>query len=159
MSNNYEFDINSKSVTDMFNDFDKRMRKKTLVSVLRKSANILRKQAISNLKSVIKNIDRKDKYNNTLRKGIKVSVQRNNEEVKVHIMGNYKLKWFELGTVPRYIKKWKGKPLKKQRFTGSIKQYNFFRNAKQQTETQVFNSIEENLETIIKQINEKYNNR
>jgi hypothetical protein len=159
MSNNYEFEIDRKQVLDMFNDFDKRMRKKTLVSVLRKAANILRKQTISNLKSVVRNIDKKDKYNNTLRKGIKVSVQKNNEEVKVHIMGNYKLKFFEIGTVPRYTKKWKGKSLKKQRYTGSIKQYNFFRNAKQQTETQVFNSIEENLETIIKQINEKYHNK
>ncbi|KAA6344039.1 hypothetical protein EZS27_008296 [termite gut metagenome] len=157
--NNYEFDINTKSVTDMFNDFDKKLRKKTLVNVLKKSANILRKQTISNLKSVVKNIDRKDKYNNTLRKGIKVSVAKNSESVKVHLLGNYKLKWFELGTVPRYAKNFKRKKMQKERYTGSIKRYNFFANAKQQTETQVFNSIEENLTAIIKQINEKYKNK
>lgn len=157
--NNYDFDIDTKNVTDMFNEFDKRMRKKTLVSVLRKSAQILRKQTISNLKSVVKRIDTKDKWNNTLRKGIKISVAKNSESVKVHLMGNFKLKWFEMGTQPRYAKIFRRKPLKKPRFTGTIKQYNFFKRAKEQTETQVFDSIEENLTTIIKQINEKYKNK
>jgi hypothetical protein len=159
MNNNYDFDVNNKQVLDIFAELDKKMRKKTLVNVLRKSANILKKQTISNLKSSVHNIDSKDKYNNTLRKGVKVSVAKNNEEVKVHILGNYKLKFFELGTKPRFIKKIKNKSLKKEKYVGQIKPIYFFKQAKQQTEQQVFDSIDENLTAIIKQINEKYKNK
>jgi hypothetical protein len=40
-----------------------------------------------------------------MRRGIKVSVDKEATYSKVHIMGDYRLKWFEMGTKPRQTKK------------------------------------------------------
>jgi hypothetical protein len=159
MNNNYDFQIDNKQVLDMFSEFDKKLRKKTFVTVLRKSANVLRKQTISNLKQVVKNIDTKDRYGNSFRKGIKISIAKDSQSAKVHILGFWMLKFFEMGTVQRFSKKWKGKKLRKERYTGKIKRYEFFKRAKEQTEQQIFSLINENLINTIKKINDKYKNK
>lgn len=74
----------------------------------------------------------------------------------IHIMKNFKMKFFELGTKVRYARTWNGKPLKKERKTGQIKAHYFFKKAKQQTEKQVFSQIEKNLTDSIRRINNKY---
>lgn len=148
--------ITENNIAKMFSEFDVKLRKKTFRTVLRKSSNILRKQAISNLKAHVQNIDKKDKWGNTLRKGIKVKYAKNLSYAKVHIMGNFKLKFFEMGTNVRYNKKYRNKTLLKRRYTGSITPTRFFTTAKKQTEQQVFNSIKNNLEDTIRKINNKY---
>lgn len=116
---------------------------------IREALNILRKKAIANLKGVTTKIDKKDQYNNTLRKGIKLKVYPEDLEGIVHIMGNFKLKWFQNGTVDRYAKKYKGKPMKRKRFTGKIDASKFFTNAKSQTESAVFNKLNERIQQNI----------
>ncbi len=39
-----------------------------------------------------------------MEKGIKLRVDKAYSEVILHIMGDYRLKWFEKGTKPRYTK-------------------------------------------------------
>lgn len=148
--------ITENNIQKMFSEFNAKLRKKTFRTVLRKSANILRKQAINNLKKYIKNIDKKDKWGNTLRKGIKIKYAKDLSYVKVHIMGNFKLKFFELGTNIRYNKQKGRKLLRKRRYVGSIKATNFFTTAKKQSEIQVFDSIKKNMENAIIRINNKY---
>lgn len=116
---------------------------------IREALNILRKKAIANLKGVTTKIDKKDQYNNTLRKGIQLKVYPEELEGIVHIMGNFKLKWFQNGTVDRYAKKYKGKPMKRKRFTGKIDASKFFTNAKSQTESAVFNKLNERIQQNI----------
>lgn len=116
---------------------------------IREALNILRKKAIANLKGVTTKIDKKDQYNNTLRKGIQLKVYPEDLEGIVHIMGNFKLKWFQNGTVDRYAKRYKGKPMKRKRFTGKIDASKFFTNAKSQTESAVFNKLNERIQQNI----------
>lgn len=116
---------------------------------IREALNILRKKAIANLKGVTTKIDKKDQYNNTLRKGIQLKVYPEELEGIVHIMGNFKLKWFQNGTVDRYAKRYRGKPMKKKRFTGKIDASKFFTNAKSQTESAVFNKLNERIQQNI----------
>lgn len=116
---------------------------------IREALNILRKKAIANLKGVTTKIDKKDQYNNTLRKGIKLKVYPEELEGIVHIMGNFKLKWFQNGTVDRYAKRYRGKPMKRKRFTGKIDASKFFTNAKSQTESAVFNKLNERIQQNI----------
>lgn len=116
---------------------------------IREALNILRKKAIANLKGVTRKIDKKDQYNNTLRKGIQLKVYPEDLEGIVHIMGNFKLKWFQNGTVDRYAKKYRGKPMKRKRFTGKIDASKFFTNAKSQTESAVFNKLNERIQQNI----------
>ena len=40
----------------------------------------------------------------SMEKGIKLKVDKAYNEVTLHIMGDYRLKWFEKGTKPRYTK-------------------------------------------------------
>lgn len=116
---------------------------------IREALNILRKKAIANLKGVTTKIDKKDQYNNTLRKGIQLKVYPEDLEGIVHIMGNFKLKWFQNGTVDRYAKRYRGKPMKRKRFTGKIDASKFFTNAKSQTESAVFNKLNERIQQNI----------
>lgn len=148
--------ITKNDIEKMFNSFDKKLRRKTFRTVLRNSSNILRKQTISNLKKVVKNIDKKDKWGNTLRKGIKTKYAKDLSSATVHILANFKLKFFEMGTNIRYNKTVGRIKLKKRRYTGSIKASHFFTNAKKQTERQIFNAIDKQLEQTIIQINNKY---
>lgn len=153
---NVEANIDVKKVLQMFSEFNEKLRKKTFKTALRKSANILKKQTITNLKASVNHIDRRDKWGNTLRKGVGIAVAKTGYSAKVHLMKNFKLKFFEMGTDDRYQKTFKRKRLKKQRYVGKIKPLWFFKKAKEQTETKVFDSIEQNLINTIKKINEKY---
>lgn len=40
----------------------------------------------------------------SMEKGIRLKVDKAYSEVTLHIMGDYRLKWFEKGTKPRYTK-------------------------------------------------------
>jgi hypothetical protein len=154
-NNGVEIDINK--VLSMFSELTSKERKKTFKLSLRKSANILRKQVVTNLKSIVKDVNTKNRWNQkTLQSGVRLSVERDAQSVKVHILGDFRLKFFELGTKDRYNKKKKKVKLKKERYTGSNKAKYFFKDAKTQTEQQVFSSLEQSFTDIIKKINDKH---
>ena len=77
----------------------------------------------------------------------------------IHILKNFKLKFFELGTKERYnIAKGSRKTgkLKKKRYTGKIQASKFFTNAINSKRNEVFSSIDRLLSDSIKKINDKY---
>lgn len=157
MNNNAEFTVDAKQVITMFNEFNAKLKKKTFTTVLRKAANILRKQTITNLRQVVKRTRSKNRWNGkTLESGVRIKIAKSAQAAKVHIMSDFRLKFFEMGTSDRQVTKVKGKKLKKARYTGKIEPKRFFQKAKQTTETQVFNSIEQHLIEVIKKINNKY---
>ena len=143
------FDIDTKQFKIILDRLTPKEYKTAFRKSIREALNILRKKAIANLKGVTTKIDKKDQYNNTLRKGIKLKVYTEELEGIVHIMGNFKLKWFQNGTVDRYAKRYRGKPMKRKRFTGKIDASKFFTNAKSQTESAVFNKLNERIQQNI----------
>lgn len=143
------FDIDTKQFKIILDRLTPKEYKTAFRKSIREALNILRKKAISNLKGVTTKIDKKDQYNNTLRKGIQLKVYPEELEGIVHIMGNFKLKWFQNGTVDRYAKRYRGKPMKRKRFTGKIDASKFFTNAKSQTESAVFNKLNERIQQNI----------
>jgi hypothetical protein len=88
----------------LFRRLNTKNQRKVSKAALRGAANKLKKEAEKNLQQVIGHSVRKTttymKRNGktekrSLAKGIKVVV-KNPDEAKVHIMGDYRLKWFEL---------------------------------------------------------------
>lgn len=82
---------------------------------------------------------------NKLSDGIRAVVDSNGEEAKVHIMGDFRLKWFEKGTVVRKTKKNANR--------GQMKPTYFFKRATLSSEAQIndtlINSIDKSLNEFI----------
>lgn len=96
----------------LFRRLSTKNQRKVSKAALRGAANKLKKEAVKNLQLVIGHSVRKTTTytrrngkteKRSLAKGIKV-VAKNPETAKVHILGDYRLKWFEMGTVYRTTK-------------------------------------------------------
>ena len=101
-----EFD--SSEIQRMFSDLTSREQKKVYKRTIRRSANILVREARKQLKAVVgRKINSRNWWNGkTLGSGIKVTVSRDEiPEAKVHIMSDFRLKFFELGTNERRLKR------------------------------------------------------
>ena len=151
--------------------------KKAAVSALRKSANILAKETdkqfrghINIGKARVDTITRKNgKSVRKIRRISTVKVSRQDLSAKVHILSDFRIKFFEMGTRERRTKGYKivGSYRKgkrkyliregKGRRTGRISAGWYFLKAQQLTERQVFDSIETNLSQAIEKIWNKKN--
>jgi len=96
----------------LFRRISTKNQRKVSRQALRAAANKVKKEAVKNLQQVIGHSVRKTTtytrrngktVKHSLAKGIKV-VSRDAETAKVHIMGDYRLKWFEMGTEHRTTK-------------------------------------------------------
>ena len=156
MQNNVTTDASK--ILAMFNEFSSKERKQSLRNALRKAALILRKKTVENLKNEVKDVNSKNGWNGkSLQSGVRIVInKKNNTEAKVHILGDFRLKFFELGTKIRYAIKRKGKQLSKQANRGQIVASHFFVSAKKQSEQQVFDTIEKVLSDSIIKINNKH---
>jgi len=114
----------------LFRRLSTKNQRKVSRKALKEAGNKLKKEAAKNLQQVIgHNVRKTTTYTRangktekrSLVKGIKVTA-RNPETAKVHIMGDYRLKWFEMGTQPRYTKGHRGKgrkiPMRKAAYRG-----------------------------------------
>ena len=156
---NEKFEIDAKEVIRMLAGLDSKLRKKAYRDGIRKSLTIVRKEAISRLRNVVGKgaSRRKDNYGKTLESGVRYKIYKDVSGGNVNILGNYKLKWFELGTKPRQNsrKKTTSKLLKKKRNTGQIRPSYFFTKAYESKEKEVFSTLEKNIADAIKKINNK----
>lgn len=116
----------------LFRRLNTRNQRKVSRAALRGAANKLKKEAVKNLQqSIGHSVKKTSTYTRrngktekrSLAKGIKV-VSRDAETAKVHIMGDYRLKWFEMGTDQRKTKGARGKgkkiPLRKASSRGRV---------------------------------------
>ena len=116
----------------LFRRLETKNQRKASRAALRGAANKLKKEAEKNLQQVIGHSVKKTttytrrngkSEKRSLAKGIKV-VAKNPETAKVHIMGDYRLKWFEMGTQYRSTKgqRRKGKkiPLRRASSRGRV---------------------------------------
>jgi hypothetical protein len=96
----------------LFRRISTKNQRKVSRQALRAAANKVKNQAVKNLQGVIGHSVRKTTTytrangkaeKHSLARGIKV-VAKDAETAKVHIMGDYRLKWFEMGTKYRTTK-------------------------------------------------------
>lgn len=161
--------LDDSQVETVFKALTSKNQKKALKQGIRKSAQILVKRTKQLLKQNVKNVTKPSRFKDHKKmiNGVKFAFDRDknkNMEGKVHIMGEFRLKFFEVGTADRYqgMKRRKGlmgfvrrliKGAKHKRYTGRIKPIYFFKKAKSDTEQQVFSSLNENIkESITKAI-------
>ena len=91
--------VDPEKVLLMFSELDSKRQKKAHRNALRKGTNILVREARKSLKTAVKKPNSKNWWNGkTLQSGIKSSINKEVTEGKVHIMGDFRLKLFELGT-------------------------------------------------------------
>lgn len=145
--------VDAKQVLKMFAELDSKKQKKVHRTALRKATGILVKETRKNFRTVVKKPNSRNRWNGkTFSSGIKSKVDRNATEGLVHIMGDFRLKFFELGTKVR----------KKRRTgasTGRIEASYFFRKARQAKESEISNSMNDIIEQSIKRINGQFKNR
>lgn len=88
-----------------FTELTGREQTKAKNTALKKGSDILVKAARQSLRQVTKGYNRPNWWNGkTLESGIKYSRQKDSDTAKVHILGDFRLKFFELGTQLRRTK-------------------------------------------------------
>lgn len=92
-------EIDTKDLDNILNNLSEENRNKALFNSIVKGGQALVDETKIVLKSKLPNA------NADMVKGVKLKKDKSYQEVKVHIMGDYRLKWFELGTDERYLKK------------------------------------------------------
>lgn len=102
-------------------------------------ARILQKSARSSLSAKVRNTGKK-KFPTwpTMQSGVRVSTK--NEDVKVHIMGEFRLKFFEKGVAERHWKRVSKKGSHKS--TGPITATHFFQIAQQHSSQAIFSKMD-----------------
>ena len=104
----------------LFRRISTKNQRKVSRQALRAAANKVKKEAVKNLQGVIgHNVRKTTTYQRkngktekrSLARGIKV-VSKDAETAKVHIMGDYRLKWFEMGTKNNKPRETKGRRTK-----------------------------------------------
>lgn len=148
-------EIDDSQVQAVFKALNIKNQKKTLMGGIRKSAQILINRTKALIKSSLHNTTKPNRFNGKkMVNGVKFKADREKLEGKVHIMGDFRLKFFEKGTVERFTRGKKGfRSGRKGHSTGAIKSIGFFKQAKADTEQQVFSILTANIkESIMKAI-------
>jgi len=142
--------VDASQVLRMFSELNSRQQKNVYKNALRKAGRILQKETKTQLRSVVgKAINHKNRWNGkTLGNGVKMKVDKEATEAKVHIMGDFRLKFFELGTTTRQLRK-------NGANRGRMKAAHFFKTAKDKTERAIFDNINQMVEESITRIANK----
>ena len=142
--------VDASQVLRTFSELNSRQQKNVYKNALRKAGRILQKETKTQLRSVVgKAINHKNRWNGkTLGNGVKMKVDKEATEAKVHIMGDFRLKFFELGTTTRQLRK-------NGANRGRMKAAHFFKTAKDKTEHAIFDNINQMVEESITRIANK----
>jgi hypothetical protein len=169
--NNDGIQVDASRCYALFRRLETRNQRKVSKAALRTAANKVKAQAVKNLQLVIGHSVRKTRIyikangkteKQNLAKGIKVVVYKDAENAKVHIRGDYRLPWFELGTEYRTTKgkRRRGKkiPVRRASNRGRVfkeqSKLGWFARAVKSKEHEVARDIEEALKKhILKQAN------
>jgi|WetSurMetagenome_2_1015567.scaffolds.fasta_scaffold39146_4 hypothetical protein len=157
--NNVEVQVSDTEILMMFSQLSFRKMKTARKKALQKSANILIKQTRANLRHIVKGSTKTTSratkngksYQLNMSKGIRSKVNDDATEAKVNIMADFRLKFFEMGTDDRKLKGL----FKHGAYRGAIKAFHFFQMAKEQTEKEVFSTMDENLRQAILKVASK----
>ncbi|MDR2138264.1 MAG: hypothetical protein LBP50_01750 [Tannerella sp.] len=166
--------VNPREVLRMFASLDSKRRKKAHRMALSRGAGILVRETRKNIRIWMKSSGSPSpKSRKPVRKmesGVKSRINRDATEARVHIMGDYRLKWFETGTKDRYRsrkklymfrrspggrKYWKRNGGKDVR-TGKISPQYFFRRARESKESEISANMENLLSAAIRKVYESH---
>lgn len=184
--------IDDSQIQAIFSALDAKKQKKTIMQGLRKSARILVRRTKQNLKKSVKYTGKVEKKKgwDKMESGIKIKPLNRAVEpsMGVNVMGEFRLRFFELGTSERdthykngKLKKkyrsplitkvkslFNGKPKKKRirqlkdkgpNYRGKITALHFFKKAKEDSEREVFSTIADNIKDSIRNAILKGKNR
>ena len=151
--------IDNTQVTKLFDALSADKRSSILTKALKKGAATLQETTKQQLRTKLgSGATSGKKYGKSLESGIKVKADAYGE-VKVHIMGDFRLRFFEKGTKQRQTKGHKvtgyaGRRLKRSGRggnRGSIKALNFFKAARQ-SQTQINNVINQSITASLRRV-------
>lgn len=156
-----EMQVDNSEVLRMFSELDEKQRKTVFRRALSESSRILVKETRKQLRGVktkrgmlsTKTGDRWTGKN--LESGVRYKVSKDAKEAKVHILGHFLLKMFEMGTKDRYTKYHKGKT-GEGGYRGRIDASKFFVKGKEMSERKVFDSMDQTFSKHVERINTKY---
>jgi hypothetical protein len=165
-----EFTINDKNVLEMLMNFSPKMLKQLSRRSLKKALGILARATRSELKRTVNGTMVKHTWNNgkssSMNNGVRVHVWKDADKASVHIMGDFRLKFFELGTRERHIKKPKSINIPSQgQFIriahdntnrGMIEARHFFKTARAKKEKEVTDAMDKIVAGQVVKINNKY---
>lgn len=160
-------EVDAKEVLKLFAELNTNQQRRAYRNALRRAANILVKETRNQLKSKLgRKANSKNWWNNkTLASGIKSNADKEGKEAKVHIMGDFRLKFFEMGTkqrktTGRNTASVRGKtPIRRQRKAanrGRIESLKFFSTAKDNKEQEIFGTLDKLISESIQRV---YNKR
>lgn len=150
-------ECNAEKVLTLFSNLSTKNQSKVFRNALRKGSQILVNETRTQLKKRVKKITTihttKKGATYSLSKGIRYKLVKGEDyEARINITGDFRLRFFELGTEERlYTHKKSGKTHK----TGSIRGFNFFATAKATKEHEIFNSMNRLLSESIQRIARK----
>ena len=156
MSKSVDIKVDDKELQEALSSLDSRNHRDAVRKALVKGANIAKKKKKKNLKHILNPIRKKSKYKNgkdkaDINKGILVGSKGKDpfkDGVNLHLMGDFRLKFFEMGTDERSTKKGYNR--------GVHKKTPFFKPALDSCEKQVFETIEKEIDVqIIRKANRK----
>lgn len=157
-------EIDDSEVIRLFSNLTGKEMQRARTKAVKSAANILVNATRKSLRRITKEYNKPNRWNGkTLQSGIQRSDKTEDKEtVKVHIMGDFRLKFFELGTEQRHNKckaevkrRSSRRTLDKPRNTGVMKAKYFFRDAKNQSEKKCFDEMERLLNISIQKIAKK----
>lgn len=145
--------VDAGEVLRLFADLDGKRQKKVHRDALRSATGMLVKEARRNFRTAVRKPNARNSWNGkTFSSGIKSSVDREATEGKVHIMGDFRLKFFELGTRERRKRKSGAR-------TGRIAAHYFFRRARLSKEAEISALMNGIIEKAILKAYAKHKNR
>lgn len=97
--------IDTKGIENILDNFNEGNRKTAIFNSLVKGGKELVEETKRELVKALPNAARGERYGTPMTKGVKMKKDKDYDEVKIHIMGDYRLKFFEMGTDERYLKK------------------------------------------------------
>lgn len=147
-STSIKIDDNTKALFDALSPEE---INKAINAVLNAQAKVLKSETQSLLKSRMPNSTHPNWWNmKPMFEGVRAR-RAEYDEVKVHIMGDFRLKFFEKGTNPRMTKG--GDKRKKPHSTGQIVPKNFFADAQTACEQQMYEAGQNALNKTLKKFN------
>ncbi|MBR6640991.1 MAG: HK97 gp10 family phage protein [Clostridia bacterium] len=131
--------VDSRAFIRDLNRLSSRNHKKAIKKSLTEGAKVTVKEARRGLRMAVGKtaFKKSKKTGKSIASGIKYTAQRNilEDGVKVHIMKDFRLKFYEKGTVDRHTKKGYNR--------GKIAKTNFFTNSLSRCEEQAFRKVQE----------------
>lgn len=98
-------DIDTTKIDNVLNNLNTDNRNKCFMTAMSKAGEELVQETKSSLVSSLPNASRGKRYGSPMSSGVKLKKDKDYKEVMVHIMSDFRLKFFELGTNERYLKK------------------------------------------------------